>query len=511
MTMHSLFTRLSRFTRFARFAATSLTVAICALVSSVAFALIDYPGRIDDTFGNRPESYTGTRLNGVGATLSSMAVQPDGRILVAGRCSNSGAPPFDFQMCAGRLSSSGILDPSYGNAGVFRLSEAGVTTSTDAQLAMLPDGSLYMAGTCGDAPNQRPCIVRLTANGSKDTSFGTNGFVLGSNAFNGEVKALIVRKSGKLVVLGQCNLAICAAQYSANGTLEVGFRTTWGESAGFVTFLPNSIAEEANNRLVIAGTCFPGSGGIRGCAVRYYPLDGSSGGDPLALPYVWDTPDTSAGQALALHADGGWLLAGECTVNSVRRYCVRKRLPNGTLDPTFGNAGVSQVQLSALDHGLRAMAVQPDGKIWLAGICRTPNFADYVYCVARLGHDGRLDTSFGFNRDGREVIPLNQFAVGVSAAALQRDGQLLVGGGGGEMVVFRLRGGWFGAKQCDFDVDGDNISGTSTDLLLATRASMGLTGAALIQGVSFAAHASRKTATAIREYLISQCGMSTLP
>jgi uncharacterized delta-60 repeat protein len=494
-----------------RIAAKFLAVAFCCFINSVAFALIDYPGGVDDTFGDRPENYTGTRLNGVGAILFSMAVQPDGKILIAGRCSNLDSPPFDFQMCVGRLSPSGILEPSYGNAGVFRLNEAGVTTSTDARIAMLPDGSAYVAGTCGNAPTQQPCLVRLTANGSKDASFGNNGFALATNAFTGEVKALLVRKSGKLVVLGQCNLAICVAQYFANGTLESAFRTTWGELTGFVTFLPTTIAEEANNRLVIGGTCFPGSGGIRGCAVRYYPLDGSSGGDPLALPYVWDTPDSSAVQALALHADGGWLLAGECTVGSVRRYCVRKLLPNGTLDSSFGNAGVVQVQLSTLDHALRAMAVQPDGKILLVGTCRTPSYADYVYCVARLQQDGRLDTSFGFNRDGRELIPLDQFVNSVSAAALQRDGQLLIGGGGGEMKIFRLRGGWFGARNCDLDVDGDNISGTTNDILLATRASMGFTGSSVSQGVSFAAHASRKTWSDIRTYLVTQCGMSLAP
>jgi uncharacterized delta-60 repeat protein len=496
-----------------RFATKLLAAAFCWLANSFAFALIDYPGQLDDTFGSEPENFTSTRLNGVGATLFSIATQPDGKILVAGRCSNLNVPPFDFQMCVGRLSSSGILDSSYGTAGVFRLNEAGVTQSTGARLALLPDGSAVVAATCGEtAATQRPCLVRLTPNGSKDASFGSNGFSLATNGFIGDVKALLVRKSGKLVVLGECSLAICVAQYSSNGTLETAFRTTWGAATGIVTFRPTAVVEEADNRLAIVGTCFTSSGGVRGCAVRYYALDGGgSGGDPLGLPYVWDTDEASEGQALALHADGGWLLAGECTVSSVRRYCVRKLLPNGTLDAAFGNAGIVQVQLSTLDHALRAIAVQPDGKISLVGTCRTPSFADYVYCVARLQQDGRLDTSFGFDRDGREVIPLDQFAVSVSSATLQRDGQLLVGGGSGAMTVFRLRGGWFGAKQCDLDVDGDNVSGTTNDVLLAARASMGFTDSALLQGVTFAAHASRTSWLAIRDYLVTQCGMSLQP
>jgi uncharacterized delta-60 repeat protein len=256
------------------------TSALAVFATSQSFALIDYPGRIDDTFGNNPESFAGTRLGGSSASLQSMAVQPDGRILIAGTC-NTTAAPFVFQMCVGRLNASGVPDSSYGVAGVFRLNESGVNYSAGTYLAPLPDGSTYAVATCGSTPSTyHPCIVRLTPSGAKDLSFGTNGFVA-YTPLVAEVKAALVRKSGKLVVLGVCSQAICIAQFSANGTFETGFRTTWGAATGVSGFLANAIAEETNNRLVIAGTCFVPAG-IRGCAVRYYPLDGiPSGGDPL--------------------------------------------------------------------------------------------------------------------------------------------------------------------------------------------------------------------------------------
>ncbi len=488
----------------------ALIVGLISLLASVeAFASIDYPGGIDDTFGNYPEHFTSTRLNGSGATLYSMAVQPDGKILIAGACTNAGTSPPNTQMCVGRVSASGLPDSSYATAGVFRLNESGVDTSYGAYLAPLADGSAYVAGTCGSYPTSHPCIVRLTSNGNKDTSFGTNGFV-DYTPLVAEVRATLVRKSGKLVVLGQCvgGPAICIAQFSANGVYETGYRTTYGT---VTTFSPSAIAEEANNRLVIAGSCFV-TNTTRGCAVRYYTLDGLSGGiDPLRLPYVWDTPGESEGNGLAIQPDGAWLLSGNCAVGGVRRFCVRRMLANGVLDSTFGNAGNASLQFSALDNAARAIALQSDGKILLAGVCRTPNYADYIYCVARLQQNGRLDSSFGFNRDGRELIPLDQFAVSVSTATLQRDGQWVIGGGGGAMTLFRLRGGWYGARNCDFDVDADNIPGTSNDILLATRTSMGFTGSAVVQGATFASHASRTSGPAIRDYLGSQCGLTISP
>lgn len=483
----------------------------CALFSSAsAMALIDYPGRIDDTFGNTLQGFTGTRLGSSNASLSSIALQPDGKILIGGRCSLPSSSSV-FQICVGRLSAAGIPDSTYGNAGVFRLSENGFSASYGGFLAALPNGSAYVAGTCGDTTaTLRLCVARLDANGNKDTSFGASGFV-DLTGFSGDPKAVLVRKSGKIVVLGECNLAICIVQVSDAGVVEIGFRTTWGPSSGINVFRPLSLAEDANGRLVIGGTCITTSSEIRGCAMRYYALDGVSGGsDPLRVPYVWSTSEQSDGNALAVLPDGAWLLAGACRVGGVRRFCVRRLLANGSLDSAFGNAGVAVLPFTGLDNFAQTISIQPDGKIVLAGSCRTASATEPVYCTVRLHQDGRFDTSYGINRDGRELTTLDSFAAFVSAATLQADGSHLVGGGGGEMRVFRQSGA-FSGRRCDFDVDGDGIAGTSTDFLLASRAAMGYSGAAVVQGISFAPQAKRTSWPLIRSFLVAHCDMSLVP
>jgi uncharacterized delta-60 repeat protein len=503
-------TTMQRVSPLSFFVHLTLAVVGALLLSAQASALIDYPGRIDDTFGNNPENFASTRLGGSGASLSAIAIQPDGKILIGGRCTT--AVSNVFQICVGRLTAAGVPDSTYGSGGAYRLSESGFSDSYGGFLAARADGSVYVSGTCGDsAATLRLCVARLDPNGSKDTSFGNGGFVE-LTGYNGDPKAVLIRKSGKVVVLGECNLAICIVQLSETGVIEIGFRTTWGSLSGISTFRPISIAEESNNRLVIAGTCFNLSFEIRGCAVRYYPLDGISGGtDPLRFPYLWNTTEQSEGNALAITPDGAWLLAGACQVSGVRRFCVRRLLPTGALDTAFANAGAAALPFTGLDNVAQAIALQPDGKILMNGICRTASSTENVYCSVRLQQDGRYDTSYGFFRDGRELTALDSFGAFVSATTPQRDGQLLVGGGGGEMRVFRLRGGWFGARNCDFDVDGDNIPATSNDVLLATRASMGFTGAAVAQGATFAAHAARTSGSAIRDYLVSQCGLSLQP
>jgi hypothetical protein len=61
------------------------------------------------------------------------------------------------------------------------------------------------------------------------------------------------------------------------------------------------------------------------------------------------------------------------------------------------------------------------------------------------------------------------------------------------------------------DIDGDNRVLATTDMLIGARVALGITGNAVIGGITFAGHASRTTWPAIRDYLVSQCGMSVAP
>jgi uncharacterized delta-60 repeat protein len=105
--------------------------------------------------------------------------------------------------------------------------------------------------------------------------------------------------------------------------------------------------------------------------------------------------------------------------------------PDGTLDDSFGNAGVASHDLGEGEDFARNIAVLPDGRIVLAG---TAESFGRRFAVAMLNPDGSLDTTFG---DGGLVfVKQGRTAEGACKMAVQADGSIVLaigrGTGGGE-------------------------------------------------------------------------------
>ena len=75
----------------------------------------------------------------------------------------------------------------------------------------------------------------------------------------------------------------------------------------------------------------------------------------------------------------------------------------------------------------------------------------------------------------------------------------------------RYEGGPFGYQNCKPDLDGDDSFLATTDALIYTRIACGITGPTVVDGVKFAPNATRNTWPLIRDYLVTQCGMSRPP
>jgi uncharacterized delta-60 repeat protein len=113
---------------------------------------------------------------------------------------------------------------------------------------------------------------------------------------------------------------------------------------------------------------------------------------------------------------------------------VRLRAANGTLDPTFGSGGKRVVDFGGDDESVHGAALQPDGKIVLAGDSRLQP------AVARLRANGALDTTF--DGDGKKLFSWG--ALGrVTAVVVAPNGKILLGGfsgpEGGNIQVARLK------------------------------------------------------------------------
>ena len=118
--------------------------------------------------------------------------------------------------------------------------------------------------------------------------------------------------------------------------------------------------------------------------------------------------------------------------------------------------------------------------------------------------------------DGKLITPISSgddYAYGV---ALQPDGKIVVAGycsngANDDFCLDSFEGGPFDAKNCSLDIDGDGRVLATTDMLIGTRAALGITGNAVIGGISFAPNATRNTWPLIRDFLVTQCGMSLVP
>ena len=148
-----------------------------------------------------------------------------------------------------------------------------------------------------------------------------------------------------------------------------------------------------------------------------------------------DYGGADSGQAVALQPDGKILVAGYGGPNTA--MTVTRLNPDGSLDIGFDGDGTAGVDLGGPDFAY-ALALQPDGKVVIVGERRLPAEAANV-AVVRLNTNGSPD--LGFNGDGIRVI---DYAGDdrAQAVALQPDGKILVAGFGGAfgnaMTVTRL-------------------------------------------------------------------------
>ena len=172
--------------------------------------------------------------------------------------------------------------------------------------------------------------------------------------------------------------------------------------------------------------------------------------------------DQDVGSALAVQTDGKLVVAGMARDGGKASFAVTRLLANGTLDASFGQGGKVRFDVSAANEGASAVALQPDGKIVVAGAsCPSGSgvLSCYDFAVARLNADGTLDTTF--DQDGKVTTDFSGGFDGASVVALQTDGKILVGGATAAGVVGPTVGDFAlarynadGSLDATFDQDG---------------------------------------------------------
>ena len=398
------------------------------------------PGDLDPSFGNGGIVVTSITNNPYYDAPTSMRVQPDGKIVVSGRVLAPGeyVEYDDAGFFLARYHPSGALDASFGTDGKV-ISLLGPDYAADEVLgddiALQPDGKIIAVGYKFNNSQYGFAVNRYNTDGTLDASFGAGGRV--STAIRDSSVyffSVAVQPDGKIIVVGRSYLGENASdfsvvRYNPSGSLDNGFgtggvvTTPVGDTASTASGdTPEKVLLQPDGKIVVAGTTVA-LGGRFGFALVRYNADGSlDPGFGANGIVIHSTPNR--GQATydaALQPDGRIVVAG--SGNSGNDTAIIRFNANGSVDTSFASGGIFRTESSFFVGN--SIAVQPDGKIVALGYGILDLYQNASgFAVARLNANGSPDGSFG--TDGRLITPVNAKGTNIGVAvALQPDGKIL--------------------------------------------------------------------------------------
>jgi uncharacterized delta-60 repeat protein len=286
-------------------------IIACANGTNIFIAKFTADGKPDSSFGTA--GYVQTNL-GFNEAVVSLAVQADGKIVVAGSQTEGFFDPFYAIVL--RYTPDGLLDTSFGDGGKVVLYESlGI-----ASLAIQKDGKI-IAGGSADAGDSEFFVARLNPDGSYDQNFGNHGYVFtrfSENRRDG-IASVALQPDGKILAAGVCNI------FGANQDMGIARYNTDGS------------------------------------------LDYSFGEKGLKSIHVYNSSEAAT---VLLQKDGNIILSGR-TFNDIvfKSDAVLVKLhSNGTIDSSFATEGIAITDLSNSGYDSEyGTVLQDDGKIIVAG------------------------------------------------------------------------------------------------------------------------------------------------
>ena len=275
--------------------------------------------------------------------------------------------------------------------------------------------------------------------GSLDPAFGTNGYVitdLGSTSDIGD--GVVLQSDGKILVSGSATLdsdfpgirTPVVVRYNSNGTIDTSYgtngRVTTEVAVPTGMFKGSRLALQSNGKLVVGGS-FRNDIGV----VRYNTngtLDTTFGTAGIGTVQLSEDSRETCSD-VAIQPNGKIVLAGSEEIGNYVYYFIARFNSDGTPDLTFNERGF---QLDPAFPNNRynfgqAVAIQVNGKIVMSGTMSTDNDGGGPWLtLARYNTDGSVDSTFGTN--GAVKITSQEFQSNNGALALQSDGKIVVGG-----------------------------------------------------------------------------------
>ncbi|MBL9158645.1 MAG: hypothetical protein JNJ70_14290 [Verrucomicrobiales bacterium] len=331
-----------------------------------------------------------------GRHVKASAVQADGKVIAAGNFTNvEGDPRLNIV----RVDSNGAVDPNFSPE--VDQPDYGAFINC---LAVQADGKIVIGGYFDHIDGQfvGPCIARLNADGTRDTTFSaTTGY--------GSVDCLAIQADGKILVGGILVTLNGAARYqylgrlNANGTLDTTFNPGTQSVAAGPDGNVKTILVQEDGKILIRGNFSTYNGTTRSQLARIN-ADGSL--DASFAPGI-------DAYAMALQPDGKILVSSYITTEHPQGYGLYRLLSDGTLDNNFTPTPGTSVGVFT-DSDIEHIQVQSDGKIVIGGFFTSVD-GTAISRVARINADGSLDSGF-----------LANYASYVSGLTLGSEGSLFI-------------------------------------------------------------------------------------
>ena len=403
-----------------------------------AFALARYneDGVLDPSFG--VGGIVTTTVSGSDATAFALALQPDGKIILSGKWLDSVETLYNFALV--RYNDDGSLDTSFGpNLDGTLTTVVGQADAASYAIGLQSDGKI-IAGGFG---NQSFALVRYGSDGQVDAAFGPNGWTTTSfNSSEAAAVALTLQPDGKILtggyvfddIEGAYDFAL--ARYDNSGELDAGFGSggTVLTNFGYDAFAAATdddlygIALQPDGKILAAGGSY---NGLDYFALARYEsggsLDPGFGFGGLVTTSVTTTVSGLGGHAHAVlvQPDDKIIAAGHSIETFSETFTLARYDASGILDAGFGAGGIVTTTFPGGEAYAYAAALQPDGKILLAGEWR--NGANlYHFALARYEISGILDTGFGVGGIVTTTIPGGDASA--YAMLLQADGRIVLAG-----------------------------------------------------------------------------------
>jgi uncharacterized delta-60 repeat protein len=300
-----------------------------------------------------------------------------------------------------KFDANGALVTSYGEAG--RVALAFSSNTQEAMVRFMPGGDAIVGATLVDQRTRDTdwVFARLKPNGSLDMSFG-NGGVSAFDLNSGEVlKQFVVSDAGRVHAVGLADFTLSRlllARLTDRGMLDStfdadGYVVHSHRQAGTLTVTPGDAAVQSDGKIVTAGsTSHPEFVVIRHNADGSVDTTfGNAGSVVVPLP-----PQGNPAQAIVagvkVDSRGRIVVAGQNGNGALANGYVLRFMPDGTLDASFGDVGVSRI---APLKSLASMVLQADDRIVLAGTISSLQFGRGEAALVRLADTGTVDITFG--------------------------------------------------------------------------------------------------------------------